>query len=316
VIHYRTFRNTDPPRLVEVWNETFTGRGAVRLRTSTALERFVLAKPYFDPAGLIIAEQDGHCAGFAHAGFGAGERQAGVSCDLGAICMIGVRPGFRRRGIGTELLRQAEAYLRQRGARTILAGPHAPCNAFYLGLYGGSDLPGFLTSDLDADPFLTRHGYRVQEQVLVLQRALSEPVRMIDPRFSTLRQSYELRVGACKNLGCWWQECVFSPVETLEFFLENKSGGEPAARTLVWEMEGFSERWSYPAVGIVNCEVQASRRRRGFGKFLLSQVLRQVQEQYFEIAEVQVPEANGAALALFRGLGFAQVDVGRVYVRS
>jgi len=70
VVRYRTFRNTDPPRLVEVWNETFTGRGAVRLASSTPLERFVFSKPLFDPAGLFIAEEDERCLGFAHAGFG------------------------------------------------------------------------------------------------------------------------------------------------------------------------------------------------------------------------------------------------------
>ena len=55
MIEYRCFRNTDPPRLVEVWNQAFTGRGTVGLRTATPLERFVFAKTYFDPAGLIVA---------------------------------------------------------------------------------------------------------------------------------------------------------------------------------------------------------------------------------------------------------------------
>ena len=32
------------------------------------LERFVFCKPQFDPAGLFVAEEDGQCAGFAHAG--------------------------------------------------------------------------------------------------------------------------------------------------------------------------------------------------------------------------------------------------------
>src|SRR4051794_31423623 len=67
VVQYRTFRNSDPPRLVNVWNEAFPGRGAVRLASSTPLERYVFAKPSFAPAGLFLAEED-ECIGFAHAG--------------------------------------------------------------------------------------------------------------------------------------------------------------------------------------------------------------------------------------------------------
>src|SRR4029077_20027532 len=67
VVQYRTFCNSDPPRLVAVWNECFTERGAPRLSSNTLLERYVLAKSIFDPAGLILAEIDGECAGFVHA---------------------------------------------------------------------------------------------------------------------------------------------------------------------------------------------------------------------------------------------------------
>jgi ribosomal protein S18 acetylase RimI-like enzyme len=44
--------------------------------------------------------------------------------------------------------------------------------------------------------------------------------------------------------------------------------------------------------------------------------MRNLQEQYFGIVEVQVPETNQPALALFRALEFEQVDVGRTYRRA
>ena len=46
---------------------------------------------------------------------------------------------------------------------------------------------------------------------------------------------------------------------------------------------------------------------------VLTQLMRNLQEQFFGILEVQVSERNAPALALFRGLGFEQVDVGRAY---
>ena len=41
------------------------------------------------------------------------------------------------RPFGTELLHRCESYLAGKGAKTLFAGPMAPHNPFYLGLYGG-----------------------------------------------------------------------------------------------------------------------------------------------------------------------------------
>ena len=70
MIEYRPFRNTDPPGLAALWNDVFTGRGAVQMRTASPLEFFVFSKPYFDPEGLIVAVMNNVPVGFVHAGFG------------------------------------------------------------------------------------------------------------------------------------------------------------------------------------------------------------------------------------------------------
>ena len=57
-------------------------------------------------------------------------------------------------------------------------------------------------------------------------------------------------------------------------------------------------------------------RRQGLARFLVNQLLHYVQEQYFKSAEVQVPEGNAAALGLFQGLGFEQVDAGRSFAKD
>ena len=75
------------------------------------------------------------------------------------ICVVAVLPSYRRRGIGTALLRDSEAYLRLRGAQDILAGPMGPASPFTFAIYGGSQSPGFLDSDQPAQPFLLKNGY-------------------------------------------------------------------------------------------------------------------------------------------------------------
>ncbi len=316
MVHYRTFRNSDPPALVKVWNEVFAGRGAVHLPSSTPLEYCVLAKPYFDPAGLIVAEEDGGCLGFAHGGFGPDGTGRALCYQEGVVCFFGVRPAFRKHGIGSTLLELCEAYLREKGAQTIFTGPHRLRNPFYLGLYGGSNLPGFLTSQGDVQPFLAKHQYQVCRETLILQRSLRPPLKLTDPRCAAHRQQYELGAGVPRKYPSWWQECVLNPLEPIEFFLKEKTTGARVANALVWEMPSLSGRGAVPAVGIVDLEVVESKRRLGLGKFFLAMVMRTLQDQYFETAEIQVDLANTAAVNLCRGLGFEQVDLGRVYKKD
>jgi ribosomal protein S18 acetylase RimI-like enzyme len=313
VVTYRRFRNTDPPALADVWNQALTGRGVVRLRHSSPLENYVFNKQYFDPGGLIIAEEAGLLVGFVHAGFGPNATRTGISLADGVTCLLAVRPSHRRRGVGAELLRHAEAYLQGRGATTLQAGPMAPFNPFYFGLYGGSELAGFLESDPATGPFLQKQGYRVERTCRVFHRLLHQPLNVPDARFAALRRRFDMRIVPRSGAASWWDECVMGPIELVDFRLEEKGTGRVFARTSVWEMDGFSWRWNQPSVGVVAIEVVESQRRQGLAKFLLSQMLRYLQEQFFGIAEVQALDDNGAALGLFRGLGFEQVDVGHRY---
>jgi ribosomal protein S18 acetylase RimI-like enzyme len=316
VVDYRHFRNDDPPGLAEIWNEVFNGRGEVRLRHSSPLESYVFAKSYFDRAGLIVALEDGLRVGFAHAGFGPNETQTALSKANGVLCTLGVRASHRRRGIGTELLRRCESYLTTSGATALYAGSLPPFNPFYFGLYGGSNLPGFLTSDSGAEPFFRRHGYQIHHTTLVFQRTLEEAVSIADGRFPALRRQYEVRIAPKSGAGTWWQECVQGPVEVVEFVLEDKSTAEVVARTSVWEMDGFSWRWNQPAVGILSIDDRQYLHRQGLAKFLLAQLLRYLQEQFFGLVEIQVPENHQVAISLCQTLGFRQIDAGRQYKKA
>src|SRR5262249_27072842 len=159
---------------------------------------------------------------------------------------------YRRRGVGTELLRRSEAYLAGRGAATIHAGPMRPNNPFYLGLYGGSDSAGFLVSDADAEPFLLRPGYLRTDGCRVHTRRLDDPVNVTDPRCLAIRRLYELVAQPRRGTASWWQEAVLGPIELLDVLLRDKAGGEVAARAAAWEMLGFCQRWGAPAVGITD----------------------------------------------------------------
>jgi ribosomal protein S18 acetylase RimI-like enzyme len=315
-MRYRSFRNADPPALVALWNEALTHRGAVELRSHTPLENAVFNKPYFDPDGFIVAEDDGRMVGFVHAGFGPTDDLSALDHSKGVLCAIAVRPGQRRSGVGSELLRRCEVYLRERGAMTLRAGTSRPDKPFYLGVYGGSNAPGFLRSDADIEPFLLARGYVPDRRVNVFDRRLDTALNIVDARFGALRRKYDPQALPQARLGSWFRECVLGPLEPSEFRLDDKATGQTAARAMFWEMTDYGWRWGAPPAGVVDVQVRNDLRRQGLGKFLLAQLLRHLQEQYFAVAEVQVPEEEETAATLFRSLGFVQVDVGVSYVKT
>jgi ribosomal protein S18 acetylase RimI-like enzyme len=315
VIQFRTFRNTDPPALVEIWNESFTGRGAYRVRGPSLLEHCLFAKSYFDPAGLLIADDDGKAVGFAHAGFGPNSAETDLSFEVGIVSALAVHPSHRRQKVGSRLLKLAEEYLRNRGATQIVAGGMRPLNPFYFGLYGGADSPGFLVSDAAAGPFFEHHGYQGWSTCLILDRRLEGYQPVVDPRFVALRRRYDVQLVPQPEISSWWQECVMGVFEPVEFRLTDKLSGIPVARTMVWELTAGRQP-GQGAAGVLDLQVRPDVRRQGLARFLVNQMLRYIQEQYFRGAEVHVAETNQAALGLFRGLGFEQVDIGRSYRHS
>src|SRR5207253_7978021 len=111
----------------------------------------------------------------------------------------------------------------------------------------------------------------------------------------------------------WWEECVLGPLESFEFRLVEKGTGQQVGRAEVWEMEGYSLKWGLPSVGLVNLEVRENLRRQGLAKFLIANILRELEKQYFGLVEFQALEDNQPAGNLVRGLGFEQVDLGRLY---
>lgn len=320
MISYRPYRNTDPPALTEVWNESATGRGTFPVRTPALLERWVFSKPYFDPAGLIVAEESDEngkrIIGFALAGFGPTEDQAAIDLGDGVTCAVLVRPDHRRRGVGRELVRRCEEYLTGRGADRLSFGSQWPRNPFLLGLYGGSNSPGVLESSPEAAGFLTAVGYKPAETVVVYQRRLDQPLTVADPRFAMLRKRYDVQLLKAAVVGSYWQECQWATLEPAEFRAVDKLTGLPAARAVAFELEGFSWRWGFPSAGICDVQVRPDLRKQGVAKMLVAHILRFLQDQFFGIGELQVRADDAAGVGLCKAVGFDAIDLGHVYRKA
>jgi ribosomal protein S18 acetylase RimI-like enzyme len=315
VITFRSFRNWDPPSLVEIWNSSVSGRGAAHAIEVADLDRLVFSKPYFDPRGITLAEDDGRAVGFVHAGFGANE-EGQLSRDFGVIAMLAVAPSHRRRGIARDLVRRAEEYLRAGGSSTIYAGSMHPLDPFYLGLYGGSELPGILRSDSAAHTLFISMGYKPVDECLVMHLPLDRSLVLTDPRSRSWARRVEFVVNSEPPAVDWWTACKFSALEHSAFELKLRSSGETVARARAWEMFPLQRTWNAEAVGIIDVQVDPQLRGQGLGTFLMAQVLKHYRENGLTLAEIQTMARNQAACRLYQRLGFEEVDRGVIYRAS
>jgi ribosomal protein S18 acetylase RimI-like enzyme len=316
VIEYRTFRNSDPARIVALWNGCPLGRGAATGVSVDAFETLNFAQPYFDREGLILACAGAEIVGFVHAGFGTNAEETGLAFDSGVICAVLVHPSFRRQGIARELVKRAEAYLFARGARCLWAGPSEPWDPFFFGLYGGSCPSGFLESDPDAAPFLAAMGYEPIERHAVLQCDLAKQRSPMSFRFVNVRRKIELTITPEPPNVSWWWATRYGRLDSVEFALRSKENPTELAAMTVVGMDLYMTSWQQRAVGLTHLRTQETELRKGYAQALVIEACRRLKDELVTLAEAHALESNAAVLKLLESCGFSRVDTGVVYRRK
>lgn len=316
MISYRPFRNTDPPALARIWRAQPPLRGRAPEMSAFRLEELVLSKPYFDPHGLIVAAEHDEPVGFVHAGFGPTDDLSALARRQGVVSMLLVQDDARHDEIANALLGQSEAYLRQAGAESFIAGGAGVNCPFYLGLYGGSRLPGILDSDTALRDFYLRHGYTPSDHVSVLHRELASFRPVTDRTQVQIRRSTQLEIVEDPPARNWWEACTLGCYEQIAVRMEPKDQGQPWASARFWSMGPLGQSWGVNAVGLIDIEVDPSRRGGGVATCLLGESLRPLAQRGIALVEAQVSDSNAAALRLLRRLGFVQVDAGTVLTKN
>jgi GNAT superfamily N-acetyltransferase len=154
------YRPDVSPAIVEVWNAAM---GDAFPLDAALLRQNTIDDPQFDPAGAWVAcAHDGpHLIGACIAKVAREPLgSAGLLTDRGWVSAIVVHPSAQRRGIGTALLRQAEAFLRGRGRRLAVLGSDP-----------GHFFPGVPVGTRALEFFAAR-GYRMRGDAYDLRRSL------------------------------------------------------------------------------------------------------------------------------------------------
>jgi ribosomal protein S18 acetylase RimI-like enzyme len=316
LIRYRPFRNTDPPHLAEIWRLQPPLRALMQPVSVAILDRLILSKPYFDRQGFIVAVEDDRPVGFAHAAFGPNADGSDLSSERGVTCMVMVAPHGQHDEIARELLVQCEDYLVRRGAKWLYGGCIEPLNPFYLGLYGGSELPGVLASHASLLGLFQQGGYREAERTVIMHRETIGYRPVIDRVQMQVRKRFKLELVPDPPTATWWEACTIGMTERIRFQLVPKDGGPAAAVATFWDIEPLASSWGVRAMGLMRMATASDKRRQGLATFLLGECLRELQQQGVTRIELQCMEQNQAAQKLYAKHGFKQIDGGIVFCKD
>jgi GNAT superfamily N-acetyltransferase len=313
---FRPFHNADPPHLVQIWGSQTPRRGLSQPLSLQQLEQSVLSKCYFDRNNLIVATQQEIPVGFAHVGFGPGDVPYQLDQSMGTTHMLMVRGDLWHTDLPKKLLEQAEQQLRSQGAKVLYGGGIAPLNGFYLGLYGGSELPGVLISDEPFKSLLLDSGYRERGRVVVMQRDLIRFRPTITHEQRRIAREVQLDIEYAPNLSNWWEAALYSGIETYNYRLVRRRGGEVLSEVSFWDVEPLATSWALRTAGAYRMFTKPEYRRQGYATYLMGEAFRELHKRGTTLVEVQTMRTNEAAIDFYRKLGFAPVDHGLVLRRD
>lgn len=321
MMDYRCFRNDDPPRLAEIWRTADLGPGAMQPMTVAHLEAGVFSKPYFDREGLILALDGEQAVGFAHAAFAPSADRGSIDTTTGTTLLAVVVPHDREEEIAAGLIARCEDYLRRRGARTILGGGSAEMTGFYLGLYGGADIPGILDSSTCMQQAFRAAGYEVADRIAILRRPLSGFRPPVNRLQLAIRRATTLRVIDEPSRRTWWEAATTTGIALRRYELRANQEGPDGVSPLLgsatlWDMQPLAAAWGVPAAGLMNVAIEGPRRRQGLASYLVAEAMHDLAAEGVTLMETQVSEANAPALKLFGKLGFQIADHGTVFRKA
>ena len=280
------------------------------------LEHAVFSKMHFDRHGLIVATRDDVPVGFVHAGFGPNDEGQELDTSLGTTHMMMLRAGEEDNSLADDLLAASEEYLREQGAMVIYAGGIKPLNSFYLGLYGGSEIPGVLQSNTLLSEACSRADYTQSAQVSILQCDLVRFRPPVSRKVRQLRRPTQVREMVDPIAANWWEACVWGSQQRDHFHLIEKATDRVIASTSFWDVQPLSACWGVCTAGMCDLYVDPEWRRRGCGTYLLGEAFRLLRRRGVGTVEAQTMSTNDAALAFYKQLGFIEVDHGLVFRKN
>ena len=257
-----------------------------------------------------MALSDDQPVGFAHFGFGPTPCQSELDYGTAVLAQIRVVDCDGRDAIAAELIDKGLEFVRSKGANECYAGAKFPFSPFYMGIYGGSRVPGVP----DEDEFTLRvcqaTGFVDTQKLAVFQRTLAGFRPLVNRIQLALRRQFQVKAIVDPLLPTWWQCCTLGTAEIFGFQVAPRGSDQAIGKVYFWDIEPLSREWGVATLGLVNLEISEEHRRQGLATFLVGESLRQLAAQNRGGVEVQLRESHESAIGVANKLGFERISSG------
>lgn len=305
-VSYGPYQGGDEAALVACWNRSMP-------KDQVSLGRFIettLLDGNFDELGLIEARDErGEVRGFAHA---VTYRQASAAAGAegppggkdGWLSLLVVDPGYRRQGMGSELMSRAEGYLASQGCSRIVVSPYPPAY-YYPGVPAGR-YPG-------STEFFDSRGYRRGAEVVAMDVSLAgyempEDVHKAKHRLKSegwkfggaTPSVYTRLVQLCREFTDDWADVMLT---ALRYWADPSQvqvavlGDKVAGFAIFGAFHGCADRFG-------PFGVSTEFRRSGIGNVILHDTLREMASRSLHSAWFLWTGEDDAAGRLYKRAGF------------
>jgi GNAT superfamily N-acetyltransferase len=317
----RTFRNADPPLLLEIWQKCAKEKPEhFHPLSLELLEQHIIGSPYFDRSQLFIAAEGATPLGFAHAAFGPNADHSGLDYATGIVCLVMVVPDCQNKQVIAEkLLTATENYLISHGAKQIFGGASRPIAPFYMGLYGGSEPLGVFVSDQLTTQLFLNANYYVTNRTTLGRLDLEGYRPPINAKTVSWRRKLNLIFDDSPQPSHWWEACMMCNFEWLELSGTLYRNEPPIAKIIVRIMQSAERSligYYMQRAGLLDIQVDQQYQRNGLASFMLGEMIRELQKRNVRFLEIQAPDINIPLMRLLNSMKWNEVEQGAVFLKK
>ncbi len=311
-LQIRAFQNTDVQPLCRVLSAHYAAIGLPSAFTPLTLELCVLAKPYFDPELLLVAENDGEIAGWILMGFEADSQLQSLNPQNAVVSCLCVAPGPVEELVAGELIKYAAGRLAARGVTQVQYCPPPPNVPYLAGLVPGDGMIGLPELDIRQQKWLSAAGWQAGIEMESWELDLGRFQPPMDRTQIQIRRMAHVDRLLDEPLLPWYTASVFSHTEPVGFQLTNRQDKRVAAEVIIWiigqellpQPEVVAHLWP---LNLPGGELLADQL-----VFLVAESLRQLRGDRVDGVRTVTAAANRTTRDLLQRIGFTRAASGHV----
>jgi len=208
----RSFRNEDPPRLLELWRRTQQRRDGWAPLLSPShnqLQAQILGLPMFDNRSIMLAFEGNVPVGYVHTTLAPTDDGHSLDPATGQICFLCVDPKYPDpSGAAAALIRGGEDYLVGLGAQKIYGGSPPPSAPFYTGFYSGGEAIGILDADTAIVNAFHEANYQVHQKTTWFHFDLRNYSPAATLETVILHAELVIEIHEVPEAKTWWEGCA------------------------------------------------------------------------------------------------------------